>query len=229
MPGAQVLQRPALGAAHQLVHRPLPLVGPGAHHDGPGEVGAVSVHLGAEIEQQPVAPAHRPRAGARVGQRRAGAGGDDRRERMPLAPPAAQRGLEPAPISSSLCPTSIVGKHLGERVLGQLRGGPDRGHFLGRLDRPQPLHQVGRRAPPGSGSGRRPARHPCTVSECASMPSEPCGQPRQHPAQAVPDAASGPPRPSPRRRPRRAPASRSGSRSPARSPARAPAAARPIR
>ena len=44
----------AARVSNQLVNRPLPLVGPGPDHHGAGQIGAVPVHLGAEVKQQPV-------------------------------------------------------------------------------------------------------------------------------------------------------------------------------
>ncbi len=216
MPGAQVLQRPALRAAHQVVHRPLALVGPGAHHDGAGEVGAVAVHLGAEVEQQPLAPADRARAGARVGQRRARARGDDRRERVPLASPPAERAPRaPAPISSSVWPTRdrrAAPRRAPPAPARRRRGSPP----LPRATSPSGAAPPGpSSAPPGSGSARRPARRPSPSPTCASMPIAPWRQSRRAPGPAGPRRSSGPPRPSPRRPPRPAPAPRSGNRSPA--------------
>ena len=137
-PSARVLGRP-----DEVVDGSLPLVGAGAHYHGAGEVGTVAVDLGAEIEQQPLPGAQPPVARARVGQRRARA----RRRRSSgngchSLPRRRSADSSAAAISCSVCPTRIAGQHLRQRLLREVGRRPDGGHFLRRLDRPEPLDQV---------------------------------------------------------------------------------------
>src|ERR1043166_2165721 len=65
-PRPDPLARRDLRPPDGLVYFALAGVGRGAHHDGPGEIGAIATQLGPEIEQQPFASPDRARTGPRV-------------------------------------------------------------------------------------------------------------------------------------------------------------------
>ena len=60
--GANSVEGSSLRGRDGVVHQSLPLIGAGADHDRPGQVGTVSVHLGAEVKQEELS---RPGSSAR--------------------------------------------------------------------------------------------------------------------------------------------------------------------
>src|SRR3954471_912183 len=93
-PRSQMLYSPALSRLHHSVNQPLPLVGPGPHHHGQGQISAVPIQLGTEVHQEEVSRVNRPRAGAGVRQGRTLTRRDNGWERVPLAPSPAQNALQ---------------------------------------------------------------------------------------------------------------------------------------
>ena len=73
---------------------------------------------------------------------------------MPLAPPPAERAFQ----GGTDVPLGLAhahgGQYFSQGILGQLGCGPDRLHLLGRLDRPEALHQLGRRHDAAAGESR---------------------------------------------------------------------------
>src|SRR5215208_3192009 len=70
--GPEVLDSPPLGRLDEIVNHALQLVSLGSDYRGPGQIGTVSVHLGAEVDQEQLTSTNRPLGGAGVGECRPG-------------------------------------------------------------------------------------------------------------------------------------------------------------
>jgi hypothetical protein len=141
-PGSEMFNGPPLSALHQLMQHSLAFIGRSSHHHGPGQVGAVPVHLSAEVDQQQLALTHAPAAAAGVRQRRSGTGGHNSRERVPLTAVFPQRGLEASSNLQLGLPHANTGQHLAQRILGHLCGGSDGRDFFRRFDCSLAFHQL---------------------------------------------------------------------------------------
>src|SRR6266566_8099170 len=110
--------RALLRFLYQGVQRALRIIRARADDNGPGYIGAVAVHDGAKIEQQPFTSGHRPRARVRVGQRTPRPTRHDRGEWMGLAAVAPERTFQ----HSRDCELRLTGPHGGEGLAYRLRG-----------------------------------------------------------------------------------------------------------
>src|SRR5215470_9217685 len=84
--GPNSIEGSSLRGSDGVVDQPLALIGASTDHDRPGQVGTVSVHLGAEVKQEELSRLNRPLAGSGMRQRGPRPRGHNGRERMPLAP-----------------------------------------------------------------------------------------------------------------------------------------------
>ena len=114
--GTEVLERAALGGPDQLVDRPLALVRARPDDHGAGEIGAVSVHLRAEVKQQPLARPARPRRwSARGAAPSAGRMATMVGNGCHSLPRRRSAASSAAAISSSVWPGRTRRQHLGQR------------------------------------------------------------------------------------------------------------------
>ena len=183
-----MLDRPTLGGLHQVVDGALPLVGSTAHHHRAGQVGAVPVHLGAEIQEQEVSGADRALARPRMRQRGPWTGGHDGGKRVPLASAPPQSGLQRGPDLHLCLADPHSRQDLAQGVLGQHRCCPNGSHFLGRLDGTLTLHQFSGRHHPASGQSAQ--AFGISDGQRVGLDTQILrGASRQHAAEALPDAA----------------------------------------
>ncbi len=97
----------SVSLADDLVHLAMSVVGV-PNEERARDVGAITVHDGAKIDEQPFVLTDEPGGGARVGKRRATTGGDDGRKGKGFTARIAQRVLQ----------------HAGDRKLGHAGGYP---------------------------------------------------------------------------------------------------------
>mgnify|MGYP003694231715 CR=1 FL=1 len=145
--GANSIEGPSLRGGDGVVNQSLPLIGAGTDHDRPGQVGTVSVHLGAEVKQEELSGLDHPLAGSGMRQRGPRPRRHDSWERMPLAPLLRRAASSSAATASSCCPCCNLPQHLVQRSLSYLRSPTDRLHFAGVLYQPELLDQVADRLP----------------------------------------------------------------------------------
>jgi hypothetical protein len=142
-PGPDGGERLLLRAEHEVEDRTVARLEL-PRRERPRAVRRVAVEDGAPVDREQHALPDRDVARRRVRQRAVLRGGDDRRERRTRRPAAAHRELDRDREVALRAPDDALGEHLGQRRVGQLRGGADLLDLARVLDEPQLLGDAAR-------------------------------------------------------------------------------------